>query len=78
MTYEATKSVTKDLKINELQKINNSLLNACKFAYRKHWMGDDTIGWNELGDVLHEAICNAIGDDGFLQWLDKLREPSND
>jgi len=50
------------------------LLNACKLAYRKHWLDDDSIGWDELGDILCDAICNSIGDDAFQQWLEDLRD----
>ncbi|MGD9161130.1 MAG: hypothetical protein PVG39_22120 [Desulfobacteraceae bacterium] len=46
------------------------LLEACKKAYRKHWLGDETIGWNELGTVLMDALCNEMGDDEFCKWLD--------
>ncbi len=46
-----------------------NLLDACKMAYRKHVLDDDTIGWDELNDCLLDAICNEIGDEGFQQWL---------
>ena len=46
------------------------LLNACKLAYRKHVLNDDSIGWEELGDRLLDAICNEIGDDEFCKWSD--------
>ncbi|MDY6857332.1 MAG: hypothetical protein SWO11_22040 [Thermodesulfobacteriota bacterium] len=49
------------------------LLNACKLAYRKHVLNDDSIGWNELGDCLLDAICNEIGDDGYQQWLQQVK-----
>lgn len=48
------------------------LLNACKLAYRKHVLNDDSIGWEELGDRLLDAICNEIGDDGYQQWLQQV------
>lgn len=46
------------------------LLDAVKMAYRKHWLNDESIGWDELGDILHNAICNVIGDDGYMKWKD--------
>ena len=45
------------------------LLNACKLAYRKHHLNDESIGWEELGDCLLDALCNEMGDDGFQEWL---------
>lgn len=48
------------------------LLYACKMAYRKHHLNDDSIGWNELSDILQEALCNAMGDSEFILWLGKL------
>jgi hypothetical protein len=45
------------------------LVPALKKAYRKHVQNDDRIGWNELGDVLCDALCEGIGDKGFQEWL---------
>jgi len=45
------------------------LLSACKLAYRKHHLNDDSIGWDELSDCLLDALCNEMGDDGFQEWL---------
>ncbi len=50
------------------------LLTACQLAYRKHCMNDDSIGWNELADCLLDAICDEIGDDGYQEWLQKVKE----
>lgn len=46
----------------------------CQMAYRKHALDDESIGWDELSDILKESICNAIGDEGFLLWMDHLRQ----
>ena len=48
------------------------LLEACKLAYRKHKLEDDSVGWNELESVLFDALCEEMGDDGFYNWLDNL------
>lgn len=45
------------------------LLTACQLAYRKHHLDDDSIGWEELSDVLHAAITNEMGDEEFSKWL---------
>lgn len=47
------------------------LLEAVKMAYRKHHMGDENVGWEELGDTLHNALCNAMGDEGYQRWIEK-------
>ncbi|MEQ8511533.1 MAG: hypothetical protein RLN67_13835 [Algiphilus sp.] len=39
----------------------HSLLGACIAAYRKHHMGDDSIGWDELSQRLGDALHNALG-----------------
>jgi glutamate/tyrosine decarboxylase-like PLP-dependent enzyme len=46
----------------ELRKTKENLLNAVKAAYRKHHMGDDNIGWNELSTILHDAMCEEMGE----------------
>lgn len=58
-----------------------NLLDAVKLAYRKHVMNDDSIGWDELGYCLLDAICNEIGDDGYQKWISRIRsglEPHGD
>ncbi|MDP3794227.1 MAG: hypothetical protein Q8R07_05795 [Candidatus Uhrbacteria bacterium] len=45
------------------------VLHACMAAYAKHHIGKDDIGWGELGDILCDAICEALGDDGYQAWL---------
>ena len=49
------------------------LLYAVKMAYRKHVMDDDSVGWGELDDILKEALCNKLGDDGYMDWLDQIK-----
>lgn len=51
----------------------NPLLEACKRAYRKHHLNDDSIGWNELSNILHDAMCNYMGDDEFIEWLKEIK-----
>ena len=54
--------------LKELKHEREVLLSACKTAYRKHHKGDASIGWEELSDILHNAICEAIGDKEFVKW----------
>ena len=51
------------------------LLYACKAAYRKHCLNDESIGWDELSDILKEALCNAMSDEGFVLWLHEIDNP---
>ena len=53
---------------NQIQELEN----AVKVAYRKHHMNDDSIGWEELSDILFYALCNVLGDDGYQKWKDSL------
>lgn len=44
------------------------LLHACLCAYQKHVRGNENLGWDELDDILHNAICDSIGDKAFCEW----------
>ena len=57
-----------------LRDSNARLLAVVKKAWRKHHLDAQDIGWDELGDRLHDEICNAIGSDGFCDWADSLNE----
>lgn len=50
------------------------LLTACQLAYRKHHLGDESIGWEELGDCLQAALCEAMGDHEFCEWLKEKKD----
>lgn len=45
------------------------MLEALKLAYRKHCLGDDSIGWEELEKTLQNTLCNIMGDEEFINWL---------
>jgi hypothetical protein len=49
-----------------------NLLDAVKLAYRKHVLGDDSLGWTEVENALLDALCNEMGDDKFQEWLSTL------
>lgn len=59
--------------LNRESRRNDRLLHAVLCAYAKHHLDCEEIGWNQLGDILHSAICNEIGDDAFCEWGDKIR-----
>lgn len=64
-----------DKRIEEANEEMN-LLDACKLAYRKHVLDDDSIGWDELGNCLLDALCNELGDDDYQEWLKSIRGDS--
>ena len=49
---------------------NKALLEACQMAYRKHVLDDDSVGWDELTDILASVLCEEMGDKEFINWLD--------
>ena len=53
---------------------NERLLDAVKFAYRKHHLGDDFFGWEELSEILLTALCESMGDEGYQKWLASLKQ----
>lgn len=66
-------------KLNRATGRNDRLLHAVLCAYAKHHMGCEDIGWNQLGDILHSAICEAIGDDAYCAWGDRIKlDDAND
>lgn len=48
------------------------LVEACKKAYRKHVLQDESVGWDELSAVLGDALACALGDKGLVSWLDSV------
>jgi hypothetical protein len=44
-------------------------INTLKLAYRKHWLDDDSIGWEELGDKLMNALAELMGDKEYVKWM---------
>lgn len=60
-------------KLNVNAGRNDRLLHAVLCAYAKHVLDAEEIGWEELGYILHSAICNEIGDDAFQAWSDGIK-----
>ena len=61
---------TAESQYDELSRQNNALKNTVKLFYRKHCLNDDSIGWDELGDNLYNALAKTLGDKEFCKWLD--------
>lgn len=62
-----------DAKVEMLNQ-HNDMLGAVQMAYRKHHLNDDSIGWEELSDRLLDALCNVMGADGHLKWLEEVKK----
>lgn len=58
-------------KIRYLEPESQTLA-ALKLAYRKHHLSDESIGWDELSNVMLYALCEELGDAGFQQWLESV------
>jgi hypothetical protein len=57
--------------IKEIERQRDTLLSAVKYAYRKHHLGDENIGWDELSEILQCALCEAMGDEGCEKWVEE-------
>jgi hypothetical protein len=53
------------------QKIKQ-LIGVVKLAYRKHHLGHESIGWDELGGKLCDVLCELMGGEEFQKWLQTL------
>lgn len=72
IVVELDKEQIENIKKEILEKAKKELvpvIDACKMAYRKHCLNDDSVGWEELDCALEYALCNVLGNDGFTQWL---------
>jgi hypothetical protein len=80
--YRETSVVEADYLRAELEKIKQEIgtntrqqvINALKLTYRKHCLADDSIGWIELEDILRDALCEAIGDKAFQDFLGEVED----
>lgn len=52
---------------------NDRLLHATLCAYTKWHLDCPNIGSIQLSDILHNAICESIGDASFVEWVDKIK-----
>ena len=57
----------------QLQSQRDAAVKVLKLAYRKHWLDDDSIGWEELGNALLDALCNEMGTDEYILWVKQTR-----
>jgi hypothetical protein len=55
-----------------LARKNRRLIEAIKLAYRKHHLGDDSVGSTELTDELGAILADHMGDRAFQAWLKEV------
>ena len=55
-------------KIDELEDDKLLLLKVCKAAHRKHSYGDDSIGWEELSEMLADTLSCVMGEEEYGKW----------
>ena len=57
---------------HDLNRRGERLLHALLCAYAKHHLDHPDIGWEQLDDILCNAICEVIGDDKFCLWIERI------
>lgn len=60
-------------KLNVHDSRNDRLLHAVMCAYAVEFLEVNDIGHGKLGDILHNAIANAIGSDEYCRWSDRIK-----
>jgi thiol-disulfide isomerase/thioredoxin len=63
----------KSFTLDKQQDQDHELLTAVQKAYRKHCLNDNSIGWEELDNILLNALCNSMGDKGYQQWMEDIK-----
>lgn len=47
------------------------LLRAVEMTYRKLMLDDESIGYSELEDILCDALCNSVGAETYVAWIEQ-------
>lgn len=55
------------------QKEVERLLNALKSCYLYHHLNSSEFGYGEISDIIHNALCNALGEDGYQSWISSIQ-----
>lgn len=54
------------------KKAHHDPLEALKVMYRKHVLNDESLGWDEVGDMMCNCLCNTMTDRGYQDWLESV------
>ena len=49
-------------------QIITKALNVLLLCHRKHCLGDDCIGWEQLTDQLNDAVCQLLGEKEYFKF----------
>lgn len=53
------------------------LVELVKICHRKHCCGDDSIGWDELADLLNDTLRNILGEEEYCKYVDSINNNSD-
>ena len=57
-------------RIRELEQENAEMLRVLQEVYRTHQMEiEDAMDWDDLGDLIHETLCNVMGQGELNDWI---------
>lgn len=66
-------------RVRELEQENTEMLRVLQEVYKKHSMEiEDTMDWNELGDLLHNTLCNVMGTGKYNDWVEDMEGQDNE
>jgi hypothetical protein len=60
--------------VSDLEAEREMMLGTLKLAYRKHCLGDESIGWEELDAKLLDTLCNVVGPEEYIKWAAEIKE----
>jgi hypothetical protein len=46
---------------------------ALKIAYRKHFLDDATLNWDDVRWAIYNALITEIGEKNFEEWRETLK-----
>uniref|UniRef100_A0A6M3LWD5 Uncharacterized protein n=1 Tax=viral metagenome TaxID=1070528 RepID=A0A6M3LWD5_9ZZZZ len=60
-------------RIRELEQENAEMLRVIQEVYKKHHMElEDAMGWDELGDLIHDTLSNVMGQGELNDWIEDV------
>lgn len=67
---EASRYITQlENRVGNYESRVGYLEKAVEQAYRKHQLDDESIGWQELGNILCDELINSYGGEIFADWV---------
>jgi len=72
--YHFNQLVNKAYHYENMRRQCDEAIRALKKCHRKHNQGDDSIGWEELEQLLHDTLANLMGDKDYVKWVNEKKE----